>query len=222
MSEQLAFVQTRCKKNTEAGLRDANMANVSFYGVRRAKETIDVMRSHILPEPTHVKIFIPKQKNDPLGKGMHCIIPKIPNLGNYCPASMLDKWTQAWDAKWGREGKNDGPLFYVTGKTVCKQVSTDSWRKIWKSHTGGDAQVSTHSLRKGGAKWYKFAAKLSDDAIQIQGGWADRNTMLQIYARETAAELQQQIISAANHLIHTEDPATWAGYKAVVDKFSHP
>jgi integrase len=214
IDEQLDFVKTRCGKRTEAGVRDANMANFAFYGVRRARETIQVRRSHFSMEANCAKVFIPKQKNDPLGKGMYCVIPKITNLGQYCPATMLHKWVLAWDAKWVPIGIQDGPLFYVTEKQQCIAVSPDSWRKSWKGHTGNDEQVSTHSLRKGGAKWYKFATNLSDDAIQTQGGWADQPTMLRIYARETAQQLQQQLINAADSLIPSDDPASWARYTA--------
>jgi integrase len=179
------------------------MANFAFYGVRRARETIQVRRSHFSIEANCAKVFIPKQKNDPLGKGMYCVIPKITNLGQYCPATMLHKWVLAWDAKWVSTGIQDDPLFYVTGKQLCIAVSVDSWRKSWKGHTGNDEQVSTHSL-----------TDLSDDAIQIQGGWADQATMLRIYARETAQQLQQQLINAADSLIPSDDPASWAGFTA--------
>ena len=76
-------------------------------------------------------------------------------------------------------------------------VSSDNWRKHWTKKMSGDATVGTHSLRKGGAKWYRAAGDCPEDAVQVQGGWAPRETMQKIYSCETKEALRKQLLSAA-------------------------
>ena len=98
----------------------------------------------------------------------------------------------------GATGVQDGPLFYTTGKKALAPVSTDNWRKQWSQKAAADRTVGTHSLRKGGAKWYRSSGKCPVDAVQVQGGWAHRETMQKIYARETKDALRRQLHLAAN------------------------
>ena len=45
-----------------------------------------------------------------------------------------------------------------------------------------EAMLSTHSLRKGGALWWKENG-LEVEAIQWQGGWSCKTVMEQIYTK---------------------------------------
>ena len=57
--------------------------------------------------------------------------------------------------------------------------------------------TSTHSLRKGGARFYS-AAEAPEQATQQQGGWRTTETMRTIYTSLTPAEVQKAIHNAAN------------------------
>ena len=56
--------------------------------------------------------------------------------------------------------------------------------------------IGTHSLRKGGAHWFRNTAKIPDDVTQAQGGWADPKTMRAVYSALTEAERRSVILSA--------------------------
>ena len=139
------------------------------------------MRSHVTMKPDWAELFVAKQKNDPSGLGMVCVVPRISALGPACPAAMLGAWVAAWDAR----GITEGPLFYTTGKKVVLPVSSDNWRKSWSAKMSSDSAVGTHNLRKGGAKWYRSSCRCPEDAVQVQGGRAHRETMQQVYVRAT-------------------------------------
>lgn len=200
IDELQTFCARRHAAGTEAGVRDANMANVCFFGIRRSKETLSFLRSELTFQDSWAVLYVSKQKNDPCGKGMQCIIPRILTLGAACPCAVLEDWARRWDAKWIPLGYTDGPLFFTTGKKTPLPVSYDVCRKAWKTGTGDQGPLGTHSLRKGGAKWYRQSGTCTDDAIQIQGGWARKETMLRIYARETHGALQRQLASASQSL----------------------
>ena len=165
-----------------------------FFGIRRSKEVLCFLPSDVRILADRIELNVRKQKNDPNGTGMTCVIPTIQSMSQFCPCRMLKNWVAVWDAKWAPLSVADGPLFYVTGKKVCMPVSGDSWRKIWRKGKGGD--VSTHSLRKGGAKFFR-AQGYDDGTIQIQGGWASQSVMRQVYARATRAELHDNLLRCA-------------------------
>ena len=56
--------------------------------------------------------------------------------------------------------------------------------------------VASYSLRKGGASWFKFHTRLSDDIVQAQGGWATPDVMHKFYASYSDAELRTSVMSA--------------------------
>ena len=60
------------------------------------------------------------------------------------------------------------------------------------------AAVGTHSLRKGGAHWYKTACSLPEELVQAQGGWSAPETMRAFYARFSDSERCDQLLRAAS------------------------
>jgi integrase len=161
-----------------AGLRDAAIATVCFYCVRRSAEALalEVMDVDMVGECFRVTVH--RQKNDPNGRGMTCWLPKMQALGQLCPQLVLNTWLVARSEHWN----TGGPLFCVTNADTIKAVSYDSWRKSLTTHFKDSRTVGSHSLRKGGASWMKFQAMLPEEVVQAQGGWASMEVMRNFYA----------------------------------------
>jgi integrase len=193
-----SFCTARLAHGTPAGLRDAATAAMDFYGVRRCSEHIALLRSDVSfrpgpPGERHVELFISKQKNDPCGKGMTCVVPERASKGHLCPHLLLRRWAAVWDSMYG-SGDPKRPFFCVSNKDEPKHTSYDSWRKTVAKHFENQ-DLGTHSFRKGGAHWYRQVAGVPDEAIQEQGGWASAATMKAVYSGLTSSERRSALLA---------------------------
>ena len=64
--------------NSPAGVRDAAAASLCFFGVRRFAEMQALKAEDLAIGNGHAVALIRKQKKDPLGAGMRCVIPQFP------------------------------------------------------------------------------------------------------------------------------------------------
>ena len=87
-------------------------------------------------------------------------------------------------------------LFCVTGAIALKPISADSFRRMLSRHVQ-DAQVGSHSLRKGGAQWWKNIASLPEELVQGQGGWASLDVMRNFYTKFSADARKRRLLEAA-------------------------
>ena len=78
--ELLEFQRARIVAGTVAALRDATIAAVCFYGIRRSAAALALDLADVNLECDCFRILISKQKNDPDGHGMACWLPTIPSL----------------------------------------------------------------------------------------------------------------------------------------------
>ena len=194
-------VRFLCRTSTDtepAMQRNRAMIAVSFFGVRRSAETRNFVMADVKQVPNHdFHLNVRCQKNDQEGLGMICVIPDIRALGQNSPARILQKWLETRAAF--QKSDNDGePLFVtVTGRpaTIGGSVSADSFRKLVTANFQGN--TATHSLRKGGARFYS-AAESPEQATMFQGGWRTAETMRTIYTSLTTPEVHNAIHKAAN------------------------
>ena len=191
--ELIAYQRQRLAAGTTAGLRDAAAAAVCFYCVRRSAEMLALTRDCVSEKGECFELHIKRQKNDPLGTGMRCWLPRVEALGLCCPFSLLQRWLTLHADTWGHESCT--PLFFVTNVNAPRPLSYDSWRRSL-ANVFRETAVGTHSLRKGGAHWLKVQCQVPDDIIQVQGGWASKETMCAIYARFTCDEQQSMLLTA--------------------------
>ena len=110
---------------------------------------------------------------------MRCWLPRLPEDEALCPASLLSRWCAARDARWG--SAPEGPLFCVAVGRPLRPMSYASFRRA-VADSLCDPGVGTHSLRKGGAKWWKERG-LPEEVVQAQGAWASAETMRAFYTR---------------------------------------
>jgi hypothetical protein len=140
----------------------------------------------------YVGVTIRRQKNDPNGKGMICWVPFLKELGRLCPAGLLRQWCTEQEI---RTNSVDDPLFCVI-TSPQKAISYDYWRKT-VVQTLKCVEVGTHSLRKGGAHWYKHVAGANPDSIQTQGGWSTPAVMEGVYTRLSPEECRHDLARSA-------------------------
>jgi hypothetical protein len=177
LTQLLQLQKDRALMLTAAGLRDAAPAGVCVFGIRMISEGLDFDIGSISFDSECASCRILKQKNDPLGKGQTCWIPRLTIFGDLCPVALLERWVATWRVRWTT--LTAGSLFSVTSSSDPRPISYESWRKVLAAALPGSSWGS-HSLRKGGALWYRDVG-LPEDIIQSQGGWSSRAVMEQVY-----------------------------------------
>lgn len=185
ITELTDFVRAAQARGSAAGTRNAASAAVCFFGIRRCSEMRALLCSDVRVGPAGVELHIRRQKNDPFGKGMNCFIPAIPQLGVCCPVRLLRDWQALRQSTWG--GDPAACFFCVTGAFPAKATGDDTLRRAL-SAVCRDSTVGSHSLRKGGAHWWKTQGGVPEEVIQAQGGWSTPATMRAFYARFSDSE----------------------------------
>ncbi len=189
------FAKARLAARTPAGLRDAAAASVCFFGVRRCAEMRAFVVTDVSRSETHFELLVRKQKNDPFGQGMRCVLPRLPALGPQCPCDLLQRWLDCRARLW--PDCPQGPLFCVTGAKNCRAVSADTMRRALASHFNR-SEVGSHSLRKGGAHYWKVDCRAPEELIQAQGGWSSPEVMPAVYAKYSERERADILLRCAS------------------------
>ena len=186
----MSVLEKLSQTNTRSSTRMSAMMVVGFFGVRRCAEILAFVIGDVSgAETTGFSLTVKCQKNDQEGIGMTCVIPDIPALEGLSPARLFQKWLLT-RGRFSRSPNAGEHLFCnVTGaaKSVGNKVSAESFRKALSSLFQGN--TSTHSLRKGGAKFYANADS-PEQATMSQGGWRTSDTMRTIYTSPTKAEVR--------------------------------
>ena len=203
LAEALAVQRTRLAQGSDAGVRDAAMVGAAFFGIRRFAEIQALLLGDVVFQDGAVECRIRRQKNDPLGVGMLIWIPRLPQLGPLCPARLLQAWAARRAATWGQAS---GHFFCVTGAVVPRAVSADTFRRMLSRHVG-DTAVGSHSLRKGGAMWWKCTAALPEALVQGQGGWSSLEVMRAFYTKYSDADRRVRLLDAAGAALARQAPA---------------
>ena len=188
------YIERRLSSPTIAGERDAAVAAICFFGVRRISEALALRRRDVSTSDDAATVHISRQKNDPNGKGMKAFIPGIPRWGRLCPKALVSSWLHRWHAVAGSRGA-ELPLFFLLGKDDLAPLTYDVFRRSLK--TLGDKGLGTHSLRKGGASWHKHVAKAPEKATQAQGGWAQKDCMEKCYLTVSETARKDALVRCA-------------------------
>ncbi len=200
LDELHKFVAARLAARTPAGLRDAAAASTCFFGFRRCAE----MRAFSVPDVAfhdeHCELFVRKQKKDPFGHGVRCFLPRLPVLADKCPCALLKQWLDCRARLW--PSCPSGLFFFVTGSLECRAVSADSVRRSLSAFFGRP-EVGTHSLRKGGAHYWKVDCKAPAELIQAQGGWSTPEVMQAVYAKYSDKERADILLQCASRAAPT-------------------
>ena len=208
----MAHLSDTAKDENPATLRFRAMAVVGFFGVRRCAEVLAFTISDVSNASNgDFHLLVKCQKNDQAGIGMHCVIPAVDSLGPNSPARVLGKWLALRPAVARTDGA-DEPLFCTVAgaaKSIGNRVSADSFRKAVYANFPGN--TATHSLRKGGARFYA-AAEAPEQATRDQGGWRTTETMREIYTSLTPSEVKCALHKAANTAGDTYALQTLANY----------
>jgi integrase len=177
-----------------AATRNAFVAAVQFYGMRRISEVLALTRADILPGPAGLgyEILIQRQKNDPFGRGHRVFLPETTTDG--LPVGAIVR------AFLDRTADLPAPLVRATrggawGDTAFTQAA---WVAALRSALGAVLPPGTdlrpfasHSLRKGGAT-AAVQVEMPHDCMVETAGWRGAQTY-RSYVRRPAAERQAQV-----------------------------
>jgi site-specific recombinase XerD len=153
-------------------VRDRALLLLGFAGGYRASDLAILDREHISIESGVLKLFLPRSKEDQLGKGR---TTKFAARANHalCPLRALEQWLTL-------SPDRTGPLFRVVqGKRIeCERIHPRAvtravQRAVKRAELAGD--YSAHSLRAGlatSASAHGHALR----AIQEHVGWLDART----------------------------------------------
>ena len=140
VEEVFDLAKARLAVGSPAGLRDAAMAMVAFFGVRRVSEVLQFWRSEVVVTEACISLWIRRQKNDTAGVGQWCWIPRYEGIDNIVSTAVISEWVKWWDTTYPGQHDNAEPLFCVTtGQALAtrspKSVSADSGRKTLPSYS---------------------------------------------------------------------------------------
>ena len=203
LHEITVIQRSRLSQSSAAGVRDAAMIALAFFGIRRFAELQALLVSDVDDQDGAIQFRIRKQKNDPFGEGLVVWVPELPALGHLCPAKLLRAWLRL---RAETRPQAEGFFFCVTGVAELRPVSADTFRRMLARHLN-DAQVGSHSLRKGGAQWWKNTASLPEELVQGQGGWSSIDVMRNFYTKFSAAARRQRLVEAAHAACSNALPA---------------
>ena len=198
LPEVMSFLTDSALDTSLATIRLRAMVAVGFFGVRRCAEILKFTIDDVKYQANNdFHLLVKCQKNDQEGIGMHCVIPAVESLCINSPSRLLAKWIECRN-NFTKSMSNEEPLFCTVAGTPNKignALSPDSFRKALSTIFSGS--TSTHSLRKGGARFYA-AAETPEQATKVQGGWRTAEIMKAIYTPLTPSEVKTAIHKAAN------------------------
>ena len=159
-------------------LRIACMCILGFTGFLRFDELINIVPAHLELSSSHLKIFIPRAKNDVYRDGNSVYINRINS--EYCPVRILERYLRLAAI----DTNSTLPLFrrlrfYKSPNThkLCKEkLSYSRCREIFKDclkELGYNPNLyGLHSLRSGGAtSAVKHSKDMSERSLKIHGRW---------------------------------------------------
>ena len=202
LAEVASIQRHRLAQGSAAGVRDAAMVALAFFGIRRFAELQALQVSDVVVQDTAIQFRIKRQKNDPFGEGLLIWVPQLPPLGLLCPSKLLRAWLQLRSET---RGQAEGAFFCVTGVDEVKPVSADTFRRMLSRYLQ-DSQVGSHSLRKGGAQWWKNTASLPEELVQGQGGWSSIDVMNNFYTKFSSCARKERMLEAARDVCIASSP----------------
>lgn len=187
------LVEHWINKRTLCGLRDAFIASIQFYAMRRVSEALNLRRDQIRDQGSDngIVLVINRQKNDPYGRGMEVPLPEITDDG--FPLGVLIR-------RYCEVAPPEGPFIPVTRGRLGwgeKPLTPDAWNRAIRTAITScglpvaTPDISSHSFRKGGCT-RALQINMPQDCIMDIAGWNDPNSMLS-YGKRTANEKKRFI-----------------------------
>ena len=190
----LSLLRHWCALGSPAALRNAFIAVIQFYGMRRISEVLALRRADLSPGPAGAGfvLVVARQKNDPFGRGMDVVLPECTSdppvpLGAIIRSFLRVTTLLPPDLPLVRPSRPGGQLWGVG------DFSRNSWNQILRqalSLLSGPAtpplRLSSHSLRKGGAT-AAVQAGLPHDVLIDTAGWNSAHSWLAYAQRPLAA-----------------------------------
>ena len=172
LEHELAQVVAKLGASTR-DVRDRAIILLGWAGAFRAADLACLDASHVTFTPSGLLVFLPRSKEDRLGRGVYTDVP-CGAKPETCPAAALHAWLE-------HRGSRLGALFRVVqGDAITAQrISTRApARAVQRAvkRAGLVGHYAAHSLRSGLAT-SAYAHGATEREIQAHGRWKDRRSL---------------------------------------------
>ena len=134
------YLHKTSKDPSPSTIRNRAMIITSFFGVRRSAEVRAFVMDDVVKSPSgNWQLKVRCQKNDQIGLGMVCTIPKMDVLGTNSPTRVWEEWLNI-RPQFAKSTDGDQPVFVTTTGSrhkIGSNVSADAYRKIITSQFEG-------------------------------------------------------------------------------------
>ena len=164
-----------------ANLKDMRVAcicSLGFAGFFRYDELSNIAPSHLEFFPDHLRVFVPRAKNDIYREGNYVYIKRLGN--KYCPVALLEGYISMCGIELSSsvalfrpvrffKSTNTYKLHGVTlSYTRCREIFKECLKEIGVNHK----LYGLHSLRSGGAtSAVSHNPNLSERVLKLHGRW---------------------------------------------------
>ncbi|XP_071945793.1 uncharacterized protein, partial [Antedon mediterranea] len=161
---------------------------VSFSGMLRCDEVINLRLRDISIFKDHMAVFIAKRKNDQFREGHSVFIARSGKPT--CPVAMAERYIAALGVSSPshplicgfRRSKSHG--LKPTAKAICYTTARDLILAGLSQYVDDPKALGTHSLRAGGATEAASTGSVNERCITRQGGWKS-STSKDMYVKDS-------------------------------------
>ena len=205
-------------------IRNAAAVAVAFFGTRRQAEVAALRLGNCTRDQGSGRwnIWVESQKNDQMGIGQMCVIPRMEVWGEACPTEVIQLWFRVRQGplmRMDRLGRlSDRAVSRIPGQSPKDILFPSLSGKFWGLEASAQALTNavrretglevTPSARKGGAQFY-LAHGMGERATQVQAGWKTPKSLQQVYGKTLGAELRTAVSTAAEQAGRVWETRNW-------------
>ena len=183
-----------------ANLKDMRVAcicSLGFAGFFRYDELSNIAPAHLEFFPDHLRVFVPRAKNDIYREGNYVYIKRLTSV--YCPVALLERYISMGNIELSGsvslfrpvrffKSTNSYKLYGVKlSYTRCREIFKECLKEIGVDHK----LYCLHSLRSGGAtSAVRYNTNLSERVLELHGRWKS-DTAKDMYVLEDVSKRLQ-------------------------------
>ena len=178
-------------------MRVACICSLGFAGFFRYDELSNIVPAHLEFFPDHLRVFVPRAKNDIYREGNYLYIKRLTNV--YCPVALLERYISMGNIELSSsvalfrpvrffKSTNSYKLYGVKlSYTRCREIFKECLKEIGVDHK----LYCLYSLRSGGAtSAVSYNPNLSERVLKLHGRWKS-DTAKDMYILEDVSKRLQ-------------------------------
>ena len=178
-------------------MRVACICSLGFAGFFRYDELSNIAPAHLEFFPDHLRVFVPRAKNDIYREGNYVYIKRLTSV--YCPVALLQRYISMGNIELSSsvalfrpvrlfKSTNSYKLYGVKlSYTRCREIFKEYFKEIGVDHK----LYCLYSLRSGGAtSAVSYNPNLSERVLKLHGRWKS-DTAKDLYILEDVSKRLQ-------------------------------